>query len=112
MFTIQSDHLNYKTIRDQLIADPYAEAGPLIELADVKVALNNASPDGLLNFVGESFYKDKTLDGIWVQKILGFRRRASPSSRSSRASKACSAIPACGRASASRSSRKSRASAS
>jgi hypothetical protein len=76
MFTIQSDHINYKTIRDQLIADPYAEAGPLIELADVKVALQNADPAGLLKFVGDALcYKDKelSLGGVWVQKILGYR---------------------------------------
>src|SRR5271169_2192912 len=74
MFTIQSDHINCTTIRDHLIAEPYAEAGPLIELADVRVALASAIPEGLLKFVGDVLqYKNITLNGVWVQKILGFR---------------------------------------
>jgi len=69
MFTIQSDHINYTTIRDHLIAEPYAEAGPLIELADVRVAIQNADPEGLLRFVGDALsYKDKALPlaNVWV----------------------------------------------
>jgi hypothetical protein len=76
IFTIQSDHINYKTIRDQLIADPYAEADPLIELADVRVAIANADPEGLLRFIGDTLsYKDRALPlaNVWVQKIMGFR---------------------------------------
>jgi hypothetical protein len=81
MFTIQSDHINYKTIRDHLIAEPYAEAGPLIELADVRVAIKNADPEGLLRFIGDVLsYKDKALPlaNVWVQKILGFRAQQLP----------------------------------
>jgi hypothetical protein len=62
MFTIQSDHINYTTIRDHLIAEPYAEAGPLIELADVRVAIQNADPEGLLRFIGDALsYNAKSL---------------------------------------------------
>ena len=95
MFTIQSDHINYKTIRDHLIAEPYAEAGPLIELADVRVAIQNADPEGLLQVrrrralvQGQASSAASGSTKSWASA-----RRVSPSSRSSRASKACSSNP-------------------
>ena len=114
MFTIQSDHINYKTIRDHLIAEPYAEAGPLIELADVRVAIQNASPEGLLKFVGDALsYKDKPPRRRLGQQNPGLPLAGAPLRADLQGPrKPAQAIPACGLASASRSSRKSRASAS
>jgi hypothetical protein len=79
LHSVQSDHLNFIPIREALLYIPLVDidADELIELADIKVAIQEAvskvAPELKLVFDGDQItYGESVLHGVWVDKIIGF----------------------------------------
>jgi hypothetical protein len=72
-YNVPSDHPSFYEIKGRLL-NQVLDAEPLIELADIKVALQNADKGKLLQFVGDMLcYGDTPLNGVWVEKLMAFR---------------------------------------
>jgi hypothetical protein len=69
---VPADHENFGEIRSLLLAGQ-ADRDQLVELADIRVPIIEASK-GQLEFLGDQLvYAGQILHGVWVDKILAFK---------------------------------------